>query len=121
MKKNLAPEIIISGILIILVLIWLDPFQWLMPEPWAMTLIMILLLAYVIYLIFLWREKVADERESYHRLAASRNAWLAGTTVLIIGLTRQSLDHQIDPWIIYALVIMILAKIVSRIYQSLKN
>lgn len=62
-----------------------------------------------------------DERENYHRLSTSRNAWLAGSGVLIIGLITQALAHSIDPWLVYTLVIMILVKVISRIYQSQKN
>lgn len=121
MKNKLLAETLVSLALIILMVSFLDPWQLWMPSQLAMMFLLFLIILYVIFAIFVWREKSQDERETLHKLMASRTAWLVGSLVLIVGLVVQALRHEIDPWILYALLAMVLAKSLSRLHKSIKN
>ena len=61
------------------------------------------------------KEKTLDEREEKNRAAAGRAGYLLGLIVLIVGVSVQTLSHiPLDPWIIGALVVMVLGKVFTR-------
>lgn len=75
---------------------------------------------YIIFAIFLWRENKGDEREAFHRLFADRIAYLAGSALLLIGIIAGELEHALDPWLVYGLAIMVIAKIGGLVYGKMK-
>ncbi len=122
MKKRFTIEITLGVILIILVMALLDPFMILMPSAMVMTLMLILVIGFVVFAAYIWREQARDEREELHRLAAGRYGWLAGTGILLLGLIYQGLiEHSTDPWLVYALAGMILAKLITRAVFEIKH
>ncbi len=66
------------------------------------------------FMVLLWREYPADEREAYNQTLASRFAYLAGALILIVALIIQSLNHDIDPVVPLALFGMIATKILIQ-------
>lgn len=121
MTKKIINEISVTLILALLIIILLDLFPFWMPGPVAMIVLLALVLVYIVYAVFMWREKSQDEREDYHKLVASRRAWLSGSSVLIVAVLVQGINHDIDPWILYALLAMIIAKSITHIKDSIKN
>jgi len=67
---------------------------------------------------FILREKVVDERDGFHRTLAGRNAFLAGAGVLTLGIVIQGYSHAVDPWLVVALVGMIVVKIGTRAWSD---
>ncbi len=67
------------------------------------------------------REVGGDERESTHRTFAGRAAFVAGTIVLLAGILTQTSSGSLDPWLIYALTAMVLAKLFVRVYCAYKK
>ncbi len=113
-------ELGISGILLFLLALFFDPLGWMPPA--AVTLLVLgLIVAFVIYSIFIWRETTRDEREDLHRLTAGRAGFFGGTAMLVLAIVVQSLNHTLDPWLLVALSGMVLAKIAGRMYSELKN
>ena len=64
------------------------------------------------------REQAHDEREMAHRMHAGRAAYLSGIVVLTVALVVQGLGHHIDPWIALALGMMVVVKLISRLYSD---
>jgi len=120
MKSNYLLEIFIPIILISLLVLLFDPFMVLMPSSVQMLILVLVLIVFTFFSLFIWKEKSTDEREIMHRNIASRFAYLASATVLTIGVLIQSLNHTLDPWLLFALIIMILAKIIGLIYSQKK-
>lgn len=119
MKNNIfAKEVIIALILIIFLVVFLNPFNLLMPPPLLSMLILFFLAAFGIFTAVIWKEKARDEREQLHRMLVGRYAFLAGSGILVIGIIVQSLKHTIDAWLIFALVGMILAKLIGLLYSQ---
>lgn len=120
MKNNFLAEIVISIILIALLIMLLNPFDFLMTTPVQTMMIAAVLIIFISFCVFVWREKARDEREVLHKQIASRFAYLSGASVLIIAIVAQSFNHTLDPWIVLALIAMILAKIVGMFYGQKK-
>jgi len=119
-RKMLVSEVWVA-ILLIVVLLGFCRFSVLsMPMRVEMVLIVSLISVVLAFLGLVWREKSKDERENLHRLQAGRLSFLVGTIVLTTGIIVQSLNHEIDHWLVATLVVMILSKIGSRVYSRLR-
>lgn len=120
MKNNFLTEMIISVVLIGLLILLLNPFDFLMTTPVQTMTIAAVLIIFISFCVFVWREKSRDEREQLHKQIASRFAYLSGASILIMAIVIQSLSHTLDPWIVIGLIVMILAKIVGALYANKK-
>ena len=121
MKNNLLQEIIVSLVLIILLVLFLNPFEFWMPPILLMMMVLGLVVIFSLFASFIWRENAKDERESLHKMMAGRIAFLAGTATLVIAVIVQSFKHELDVWLVVTLGVTILAKIVGFIYSRMKH
>lgn len=63
-------------------------------------------------------ESINDEREKEHRDRAGRVGYSSGLIIIVFGIVFQALSHQsVDGWLLATLVVMVLAKIISRAYS----
>src|SRR3989338_9664086 len=115
MKNNLLQEISISGILIILLVLFINPFGFWMQTALLMMMVLGLVVVFALFTSFVWRENHKDEREGFHKMMAGRIAYLTGTALLTLGIIVQSFGHEIDSWLLLILGAMILAKIIGLI------
>jgi len=118
MKNKITKEIIITIILIVITILLLNPFHFWMPDMIVICMLVSVLVLFGIFASFVLREKSFDEREDQHRTFAGRNAFLTGSGILIIGIVVQGYTHLVDPWLVIALVGMIVAKIITRIWSD---
>ena len=121
MKNNLLQEIGVSGILIVLLVLFLNPFDFWMPTTLLMMMVLGLVVVFALFASFVWRENHRDEREGLHKMMAGRIAYLTGTALLTLGIIVQSFKHELDPWLVFILAGMIVAKIISLTYGQMKN
>ncbi|MEK7579283.1 MAG: hypothetical protein AAB460_02000 [Patescibacteria group bacterium] len=117
MRNNLL-ETLVTACLIALAILLLNPFQFWMPDVVVICLLAVTLGLFGIFASFILRERVADEREGLHRTLAGRNAFLAGSGVLTLAIVVQGYTHSVDPWLVIALVAMIIVKILTRIWSD---
>ncbi len=111
----------ISAIAILgIAILFLNPGHLTMPDSMQSMLIIGLIISFLTFAAYLFREKSSDERESVHILTAGRISYLVGVGTLIIGIILQALRHEIDPWLVISLCAMVFAKIASRIYSNFK-
>lgn len=113
-----ATEIILALVLIVLAVVLFNPFNFFMSSMFVMTLIGLLIAAAALFGGVIWREHAGDEREVMHRMHAGRIAFVTGTTLLVIGIAVQSLNHVVDLWLVVTLVSMVVVKIVGRMYAD---
>lgn len=111
-------EIVIALLLIVLAILLLNPFGFFMPSMVLMTLIGFLVATTALLGGVVWKEYSGDEREVLHRMFAGRVAFIVGTTILVVGIAVQSLSHEVDSWLVIALVSMVLVKMIGRIYVN---
>ena len=121
MKNNFLQEVIVSVVLVVLLILFLNPFELWMPPVLLMMLVLGLVVVFSIFASFMWRENARDEREGFHKMMAGRFAFLAGTALLVIGTIVQSFRHELDSWLVLTLGTMILAKIIGLIYGRAKH
>ncbi len=119
MKIN--TEVVIGLTLLGILGIFLNPTHLLMPDSVNMMLILGLILGFLGFVGLVWREHASDEREVVHIGKAGRLSFFSGATVLVIGIVTQAMQHEIDPWLLYALSVMVLAKLISRTFHNLRN
>ena len=121
MKSKFMGEIIISLALIGLLVFFINPLDLLMPRALHPFMVPFLIALFIIFAGLLWKETPGDEREQMHKFIASRSAYFAIVATLIIGIVLQSFKGEIDPWIVIALCIGLLAKIIGLIYGHIKH
>ena len=120
MKNNFLQEVSVSVILVVLLVLFLNPLGFWMSNTLLMMLMPVLVVVFVVFASFVWKESSRDEREGLHKMMAGKFAFLAGAGALIIGIIVQSLQHNLDGWLVFVLGAMILAKIVGLIYGRIK-
>jgi len=120
MKNNFLQEIIVSSVLIVLLVLFLNPFELWMPPLLIMMLVLAFIVMFSLFASFIWRENNKDEREGLHKMMAGRIAFLAGTATLVIAIIIQSFRHELDAWLVVTLGVMILAKIGGLLYGRIK-
>ena len=121
MKNNLIQESAVSLILIVLLALFLNPFGFWMPNALLMMMMLGLVVVFVVFASFVWKENARDEREGLHKMIAGRIAFLVGTALLVVGIIVQSFKHELDFWLIFTLGTMILAKIIGLVYGRIKH
>lgn len=77
-----------------------------------------LLILFGIFASFILKEKAFDERDDMNRSLAGRNAFLAGSAIIMIAIITQGYRHSIDPWLVIALIVMIIIKIGSHFWNN---
>ncbi len=111
----------ISAIAILgIAILFLNPGHLTMPDSMVSMLIIALIVSFLTFAAYLFREKSSDERETVHILTAGRISYLVGVGTLIVGTILQALRHEIDPWLVIALCAMVFSKLLSRIYSHFK-
>ncbi len=111
----------LSAIMILgITIIFLNPTSLTMPSSVQSMLILGLIMSFLIFAAFIFREQSGDERETMHRLVSGRISYLVGVGTLIIGIIVQTYMHQIDNWLVIAVCAMVLSKLLARIYSQFK-
>lgn len=123
MKNNpLITEGFISFLLVVLLVLFLNPFQkiW-MPTMGAVMVILAVIIVFIFYISFFWKEAARDEREDMHRYFAGRFGFISGSGLLLAGILVESLNHKLDNWLVITLVGMVLGKVIGSLYSQLKR
>ena len=122
MKSLSHKEIFATVAIVIFAFLTLNPLGILMSSLFQMTAYGLLLVAVAVFAGLVIKEKTLDEREEKNRAVAGRAGYLMGLIILIVGVSVQTLSHTpLDPWIIGALVVMVLGKVFTRAYYEDKQ
>lgn len=116
--KNKFTETTVTAALIALAILLLNPFHFWMPDMMVVCMLAITLGLFGVFASFILRERVEDEREGQHRTLAGRNAFLVGAGIITIGIVVQGYTHSVDPWLVVALIGMVITKIATRIWSD---
>lgn len=121
MNKIFNWEFIVSAVLVLVLLTFLSGPELLMPMNFNSMALVLFAIFSIMFLGLIFRESAHDEREKLHKLEAGRIAYLCGIVVITIGIIIQSFSYNIDPWLVYTLITMIIIKIAVRIYAQIKH
>ncbi len=121
MKNSIFTEIGIAALLIVFVGILTYANKTWMPSMGTLTILAIIVVAFGAFTVFVWHEDRGDEREQLIRFVASRAAFLATGLVLLLGIVTETLLYQApNPWLGFALIVMVSAKIIAHAYGHKK-
>jgi len=109
--KALTESLLAVAVLAVLFL-KMDPFHWFMPTEAQMLLLCVFAAAFALYAGVVFREQARDEREHQHLYLASRWAYLVGVVAVSVIIVVQDILHQLDPWMLAVLGIMVITKLV---------
>lgn len=117
MKDSITKEVGIALVLgALLALLTYAKEAW-MPGMATMLTLIFVVAAFSVFAVFVWREAGGDERDQYIRLIASRFAFLATGTVLLVGIVYETLMHHVpNPWLTGALAVMVFGKVIGHAY-----
>ena len=101
-------------------IVFLNPGHLTMPDTLVSMLIVAFIISFLTFAAYLFREKSSDERETVHILTAGRISYLCGVGTLILAIILQAFKHEIDPWLVIVLCVMVFSKLASRIYSHFK-
>jgi len=114
-------EVFISLVLIFVLIVFTQTSKSFQPQRFDMAMIITLSVTVILYLALFWKEKALDERETVHKSIAGRVAYVVGVLVLSTGIIYQSLSHNVDPWLMYTLIGMVLGKVLGHAFLEIKN
>ena len=114
-------QVCLTLVLVSLAIALLNPWHFWMPTSFHMMLIGLLLAFFGVFILLIWRQKAVDEREELHQMIESRAAYVAGAAILTAALVAQSLQHQVDPWVVHALCAMFIVKTIASIWTQMRR
>lgn len=110
-------EAVVSIVLVFLLVLFLDPLMIWMPGALTYCALAAAVILFAVFAGLVWREQAADEREQLHAMVGSRAGFIAGASVLILGIGYQTLViHTVDTWLLLALGALILGKVGGLLY-----
>ncbi len=121
MNVKFPLEVLTTIIITVLLVLIANPFNFWMPSMMHMLVLALFTVTLGAFATLMWREHAHDEREQTHRNSAGRAGFLAAAAVLTIGIVVQSTMHTLDPWLVYTLGAMIIAKTGAFIYSRAKQ
>ncbi len=117
MKSNIF-QVGTAVILVVALILLTDPFMYWMPGMLGMAVLLAASVLLCVWAGLVMLEDAQDEREAIHRMNAGRVAYLSGLTILTVALIVEGLQHTIDPWIAAALAVMVISKVLARLYAD---
>jgi hypothetical protein len=117
MDKDTVSEIVIGVILVLLFLVFLNPFNLWMPEELVLIMLAAMVFLVILFGHLVWREHQGDERERFHKIHAGRFGYLVGLGVIGMAIIVEGVAGSVDPWLIVSIGAMIAAKIMGLLYN----
>ncbi len=118
MNKHLILQGICALVFAVLAICLVNPLKFWMTDMVHMLILGAAVFVAGIFSVFVLSESALDERDIEHRQVAGRAAFFAGGGVLLLGIIVQTFAHALDPWLVWALLAMIIAKVGARYYST---
>ncbi|MEK7181763.1 MAG: hypothetical protein AAB708_01415 [Patescibacteria group bacterium] len=118
--EKIFRESVVAFLLVVFLCWFINPFDFWMNDAFHMTLLGLVVALFAIFSMFLWKERVSDEREELHKYIATRFAYTTAGGLLLLATIVQAFSHTLDPWLPTVLAGMVLAKIIGRWYAEKK-
>jgi hypothetical protein len=117
MNKNYL-HVALAAVLVFFLLALADLIPFWMPMMGEMLALLVVSILMLVWAGFIMKDVAHDEREVALKMKSGRMAYLSGLAVLMIALIVQGMQHTIDPWIAIALAVMVVSKLVARVYEE---
>ncbi len=111
-------DLVVGGLALLCLLLGSKLAERFMPGSLVMLAIAIFTACFALFAMLIWRERPADEREAQIIMASDRWGFLAGGVALAIAILVQTWRHQQTSFLIAAIMVMILAKLLGKYLQK---
>ncbi len=111
MTKRFVLECVVTGIVVALSVLLLNPFKFWMPSAAHLVSVAFLLASACAGGILVWRQSARDEREELHQLLEARAGYVASVVILVFAVVMQSFSHAVDPWLVISLVVIVAVRL----------
>lgn len=118
MTTNVTLQLISAAALAAIGFFLVNPLHLWMPSMAHEAMLAAAAVVFGVLAVFVFSEGKGDERDEVHRASAGRAAFFAGGIVLLVAIIAEGLHGVPDPWLVYALVVMIIAKVAVRFFTS---
>lgn len=108
---RLRSEPILAGLTLVMLAVIISTARASMSEMTSMTILGVFAFFLFSYLLFIYRERPADERERSISLNTGKYSYIVGSLILTAGILVQSIDHDLDIWLPIALAAMVITKL----------
>lgn len=119
MKKTIFIESILLALLSGLLVWLLNPFNLMMKLMLSSGVIICLAVLYIVKFFVIFREKPQDERDIQHRYHSSWVSYSTVSVLLFCGVIVESIQGEVDLWLIIAFTGMLLSKLASLVYLEI--
>lgn len=119
--KYVTTELIIPLVLLAVLISLVLPLGLASGHAMVMAKQGVLLAGFVAFALWVWREAGGDERDNLHRMLTSRLAYVIGSGITVAGILYQSLHGLVDAWLVWALVGMVLTKVIGSVWARLRH
>jgi hypothetical protein len=121
MKYITWKELVLSILLLVFGFLLINPSGMLMSNTMHLTVYGLLLICTGLFTGLVVHESVHDERELDHKNRSGRFGYTLGIIVLLLGITWQTIHMPYDPWLLIALIAMIIGKVGARIFNRIAH
>ena len=119
MIKEYLVEVLLLVVLVALAFGFVNPYY--MPMGMVFVGLSILVVLFATFVVLMWREQGADEREEQIIHKADRVGFLAGAAFLIGAIVYDVVTtHYANDWVLAALFAMVAGKVIASLYFSSK-
>lgn len=112
------PEFLFIFLALSLFIVTLTTKTIVVSETFHTTLLTSLVTILVLFLIFFWRSP-KDEREESHSAYSGKFGYILGSLTLIIAMIVQCYHHTVDPWILIALTVMVVSRMIHLVHARI--
>ena len=110
-NKQYLNEIAIAFFLVIILIFFWNPWYLWMPDQFVYMAVGALAVLVVLYAGLVLKEKPQDEREEKLQAQAGRIGFIAGVSVLSVGVAYQAITSSPDVFLLLALAVMVITKV----------
>lgn len=121
MTERNKKEIIVAVVLILLILLFINPFYFWMPDQLEKIMLAGLIIVFGIFSNFVLKDNPQDERERNHLMKASKLGYFAGGLSLVVAILVQTINGELDKWLLVVLGVMVLVKALTFVYNQKNN
>ena len=111
MNKTRLSEWLVGLAIFTALVLLVNPFGVIMTSAYILTALRLLAEAVIAFGAFVWREHYRDEREEHNAMKAGRLSYFAGGAILVIAIIVETMSHNLDIWLVVALVGMVATKL----------
>jgi tellurite resistance protein TehA-like permease len=121
MKQFFIEILVVIGLIAVILSFSNPSAMYSMPKEVGIQLVITFTVLIIFLLGLLYKEKPSDEREEKHIALSGRISYFIGVIILSAGIIVGVLKNEVNEYLVWTLIFMVLTKTISRVYLSIKQ